>query len=62
MPKSKDQMRQILIAADHAVFVGFAPIDQPAYSIAVIVEHGGGGIAYLETATTGAQANAGDIR
>ena len=28
---------------DHALFVGFAPVDAPRYSVAVIVEHGGGG-------------------
>jgi len=28
---------------DHALFVGFAPVADPRYSVAVIVEHGGGG-------------------
>jgi penicillin-binding protein 2 len=28
---------------DHALFVGFAPYDAPRYSVAVVVEHGGGG-------------------
>ena len=28
---------------DHALFVGYAPIEQPRYSVAVVVEHGGGG-------------------
>lgn len=28
---------------DHALFVGFAPYDKPRYSVAVVVEHGGGG-------------------
>jgi penicillin-binding protein 2 len=28
---------------DHALFVGFAPIHEPRYAIAVVVEHGGGG-------------------
>jgi penicillin-binding protein 2 len=28
---------------DHALFVGYAPLESPRYSIAVIVEHGGGG-------------------
>ena len=28
---------------DHALFVGFAPYDNPKYAISVVVEHGGGG-------------------
>ena len=28
---------------DHALFVGFAPIHEPRYAIAVVVEHGGSG-------------------
>jgi penicillin-binding protein 2 len=28
---------------DHALFVGYAPVDAPKYAVAVIVEHGGGG-------------------
>jgi penicillin-binding protein 2 len=28
---------------DHALFVGFAPFDDPKYAISVVVEHGGGG-------------------
>ena len=28
---------------DHALFVAYAPIDDPRYSIAVVVEHGGSG-------------------
>ena len=28
---------------DHALFVGFAPVKNPKYSIAVVVEHGGSG-------------------
>lgn len=28
---------------DHALFVGFAPIHDPRYAVAVVVEHGGGG-------------------
>ncbi len=30
---------------DHALFVGFAPVSNPRYSVAVVVEHGGGGSA-----------------
>lgn len=28
---------------DHALFVGYAPVDDPRYAIAVVIEHGGGG-------------------
>ncbi len=28
---------------DHALFVGFAPVHEPRYACAVVVEHGGGG-------------------
>ncbi|UWQ90672.1 penicillin-binding protein 2 [Rhodobacteraceae bacterium M382] len=28
---------------DHALFVGFAPFDDPKYAVSVVVEHGGGG-------------------
>ena len=28
---------------DHALFVAYAPVDEPRYAVAVIVEHGGGG-------------------
>ncbi|MCG8548073.1 MAG: penicillin-binding protein 2, partial [Alphaproteobacteria bacterium] len=28
---------------DHALFVGFAPVEAPRYVAAVVVEHGGGG-------------------
>jgi penicillin-binding protein 2 len=28
---------------DHALFIAFAPVDQPRYAISVVVEHGGGG-------------------
>ena len=28
---------------DHALFVSFAPFENPKYAVSVIVEHGGGG-------------------
>lgn len=28
---------------DHALFVGYAPVNAPQYVVSVIVEHGGGG-------------------
>ena len=28
---------------DHALFVGYAPVESPRYACAVVVEHGGGG-------------------
>lgn len=28
---------------DHALFVGYGPVEKPRYAIAVVVEHGGGG-------------------
>ena len=28
---------------DHALFIGYAPSDDPRYAVAVVVEHGGGG-------------------
>lgn len=28
---------------DHALFIGYAPYEQPRYAIAVIIEHGGAG-------------------
>ncbi|WP_400082644.1 penicillin-binding protein 2 [Yoonia sp. R78084] len=30
---------------DHALFVGYAPFDNPRYAVSVVVEHGGGGSA-----------------
>ena len=31
------------IQRDHALFVGYGPVENPKYSVAVLVEHGGGG-------------------
>ena len=31
------------IKRDHALFVGYAPLVNPRYAAAVVVEHGGGG-------------------
>lgn len=31
------------IERDHALFIGFAPVQAPRYSVAVVIEHGGGG-------------------
>ena len=31
------------IERDHALFVAYAPIDNPRYAISVVIEHGGGG-------------------
>ncbi len=31
------------IERDHALFVGYGPVEAPKYSVAVLVEHGGGG-------------------
>lgn len=28
---------------DHALFVGYAPVENPRYAVAVVVEHGGSG-------------------
>ena len=28
---------------DHALFVGYAPTDNPRFSVSIVVEHGGGG-------------------
>jgi penicillin-binding protein 2 len=28
---------------DHAIFVGFGPVEDPKYAVSVLVEHGGGG-------------------
>ncbi len=31
------------IERDHALFVGYGPVDEPRYALSVLVEHGGGG-------------------
>jgi penicillin-binding protein 2 len=31
---------------EHAIFVGYAPFDNPQYAVAVVIEHGGGGSRY----------------
>ncbi|WP_138380534.1 penicillin-binding protein 2 [Luteithermobacter gelatinilyticus] len=31
------------IERDHAIFVGYGPLDHPRYAVSVLVEHGGGG-------------------
>ena len=28
---------------DHALFVGYAPLESPRYAVSIVVEHGGGG-------------------
>ena len=33
---------------DHALFIAFAPYDNPRYGVAVLVEHGGGGSSVAE--------------
>ena len=38
--KNKDRVWK---KRDHALFVGYAPLEKPKYSICVIVEHGGSG-------------------
>ncbi|MCH8172240.1 MAG: penicillin-binding protein 2, partial [Proteobacteria bacterium] len=31
------------IERDHALFVGYGPVDAPRFALSVVVEHGGGG-------------------
>ena len=38
-----DQVRENIDLRDHAIFIGYAPFDDPRYSIAVIVENGESG-------------------
>jgi penicillin-binding protein 2 len=38
-----DEVRSNELLRDHAVFIGYAPYDNPRYSIAVIVENGESG-------------------
>lgn len=39
--KSQDELPEEY--RDHAIFVAYAPVDQPRFAIVVLVEHGGGG-------------------
>ena len=45
--KREDEMSRAEISINanqnHAIFVGFAPINDPKYAISVVVEHGGSG-------------------
>ena len=38
-----DEVRKNINLRDHAIFIGYAPFDDPRYSIAVIVENGESG-------------------
>ena len=38
-----DEVRENPNLRDHAIFIGYAPFDDPRYSIAVIVENGESG-------------------
>lgn len=40
VPKNQDRVWKY---RDHALFVGYAPLEAPRYAAAVVVEHGGGG-------------------
>lgn len=40
--KNRERLRE---ERDHALFVGYAPADDPRYAVAVVVEHGGSGAA-----------------
>jgi len=42
IPKSDDVPWE---ERDHALFIGYAPVDNPRFAVAVVVEHGGGGSA-----------------
>jgi penicillin-binding protein 2 len=42
MPKSKKEEKP-WDERDHALFVGFAPVDRPRYAVSVLIEHGGSG-------------------
>ena len=55
---------------DHALFVGYAPVEAPQYVVSVVVEHGGGGSKVaapiardlLETAQKRRSGQSGDAR
>ena len=38
--KNEDRIRK---NRDHALFVGYAPVQKPRYAISIVVEHGGSG-------------------
>jgi penicillin-binding protein 2 len=39
----KDQMQKPWEERDHAIFLAYAPVEEPRYALSVVVEHGGGG-------------------
>lgn len=38
-----DPSERAWIERDHALFVGYGPVDAPRYALSVVIEHGGGG-------------------
>lgn len=43
LQRGQDQSKLPWEARHHALFVGFAPVDQPKYACCIAIEHGGGG-------------------